>query len=125
MFANRLCHFQFYSPPSPPLTSSPPGSFGLFKDEDISIWSSNTPYHWLPILNLLLALIPLPAIIVSYLRRKTDTEDMVFVLAILACVSIVGAQCWSVRYLGMSGLVFAAYRCWEIGAVHSVGNRLI
>jgi len=91
----------------------------------VSLWSSNTPYHWLPLLNLLLALLPLPAIAISFLRRKTDSEDVMFVLAILSCVSIVGAQCWSVRYLGMDGLLYAAYRCYEINAIHSAGNRLI
>ena len=50
---------------------------------------------------------------------------MVFVLAIFSCVSILGAQCWSVRYLGMNGLMYAAYRCYEIGAIHKEVARLI
>jgi len=78
-----------------------------------------------PALNVVLALLPLPAIASSFLRRKTDSEDMVFVLAIFSCVSILGAQCWSVRYLGMNGLMYAAYRCYEIGAIHKEVARLI
>jgi len=78
-----------------------------------------------PALNIALAILPLPAIAVSFLRRKADTEEMVFVLAILSCVSIIGAQCWSVRYLGMNGLMYAAFRCYEVGAIEKAGNRLI
>jgi hypothetical protein len=100
-------------------------SFGLFKDEDVSFWSSGSPYHWVPLLNLALALVPLPAVFVAFRRSKTDTEEMTFVLAVLSCVSVVGAQCWSVRYLGATGLIFAAWRCYEVGAIAKEIVRLI
>jgi hypothetical protein len=100
-------------------------SFGLFKDEDVSFWSSGSPYHWVPLLNLALALVPLPAVFVAFRRSKTDTEEMAFVLAVLSCVSVVGAQCWSVRYLGATGLIFAAWRCYEVGAIAKEIVRLI
>ena len=102
-----------------------PYSFGLFKDEDVSFWSSSSPYHWVPLLNLALALVPLPAVFMAFRRSKADTEEMAFVLAVLSCVSVVGAQCWSVRYLGATGLIFAAWRCYEVGAIAKEIVRLI
>jgi len=74
---------------------------------------------------LALALVPLPAVFMAFRRSKADTEEMAFVLAVLSCVSVVGAQCWSVRYLGATGLIFAAWRCYEVGAIAKEIVRLI
>ena len=91
----------------------------------MSFWSSGSPYHWVPLLNLALALVPLPAVFMAFRRSKADTEEMAFVLAVLSCVSVVGAQCWSVRYLGATGLIFADWRCYEVGAIAKEIVRLI
>lgn len=98
-------------------------NMSIFRDEDVSIWTSTR--RWVPWATCILAVLPLPAVALSFLRRKADTEDTVFVLAILSVVSVVGGMCWSVRYLGLAGLGYASYRCWEIGSISKSSNTLI
>ena len=100
-------------------------SIGIFRDEDVSVWTSNSSYMWVPVVNVLLALLPLPAVVLSYLRRKQDTEDSIFILAILSVVSVIAGMSWSIRYIGLAGLGYASYRCWEIGNMHKSSDRLI
>jgi hypothetical protein len=95
----------------------------IFSDADVSFWTS--PSIWLPTINLALTLVPLPAIIFSFLRRKEDSEDVLFVLAILSALPVIGAQTTPVRLLGLVGAVYAAWRCYDIGQVNQKSNRLI
>lgn len=97
--------------------------FGLFRDEDISMWTSQS--KWLPWLSFVLALVPLPPIVLGFLRNKDDTEEMLFVLAVLSVLSVVGAQATSVRLLGLVGLVYGSWRCYDIGMTSKISNRLI
>lgn len=96
---------------------------GLFSDADVSFWTA--PSIWLPAINLVLTLVPLPAIIFSFLRRKEDSEDVLFVLAILSSVPVIGAQSTPVRFLGLVGAIYAAWKCYDIGQVNQKSNRLI
>ena len=96
---------------------------GIFGSEDVSIWTNDTLF--MPMLNVLLAVIPAPAIALGFLRRRGDSEDMLFVMAILSAVSVIGAGCSSVRLLGITGVVFGFWRCYDIGQKHVHSNRLI
>lgn len=97
--------------------------YGLFRDEDISIWTS--PSKWLPWLSFAMTLVPLPAVVFSFLRRKDDSEEMMFVLAVLSALPIIGAQSTPIRLLGVVGLLFGSWRCWDIGQTGKRSERLI
>ena len=96
---------------------------GIFGHEDVSIWT-NTGF-FTPLLNLALAAVPAPAIVLGFLRRKGDSEDMMFVLAVLSAISVIGAGCSSVRLLGVTGVVFGFWRCYDLGQKQVQSNRLI
>jgi hypothetical protein len=71
-------------------------------------------------------IVPLPGIALGVLRRKDDSsEELLFVLAIVSLLPIVGAQVNSIRYLGIVGSLFAAWRCYDIGLTQRNSDRLI
>jgi hypothetical protein len=96
---------------------------GIFGKEDVSFWTHDGVL--IPLLNLVLAAVPAPAIVLGFLRRKGDSEDMMFVMAVLSAVSVIGAGCSSVRLLGVMGVVFGFWRVYDIGQKHVQSNRLI
>ena len=96
---------------------------GIFGDENISFWNSEG--LWYPLLNLVLLIIPLPAIALGFMRRKGESEDVLFILAIMSLLPIICAQCSSVRLLGIMGTVFGAWRCYDVGVKQADSNRLI
>ena len=96
---------------------------GIFGQEDVSIWTNNG--FFTPLLNLALAAVPAPALGLGFLRRKGDSEDMMFVLAVLSAISVIGAGCSSVRLLGVTGVVFGFWRCYDLGQKQVQSNRLI
>ena len=96
---------------------------GIFGEENVSYWNTGGLFY--PTLNFSLMLLPLPAIVLGYLRRKNESEDILFVLALMSLVSLVGAQCSSVRLLGVMGTVFGAWRFYDVGARQADSNRLI
>lgn len=90
-----------------------PPPYSLFGwDEEISIWTSQSTY--LPIINLALSIVPYPAIFIGLRKQKTDTEETLFVLALLSLVAMIGGSVDCVRYLGIMGIVIGGYRCFEI-----------
>jgi len=96
---------------------------GIFGVENVSFWNNDT--LWFPLLQLLLLLVPIPAVYLGYLRRKDDSEDVMFILALLSVLSVVGSGCSAIRLIGVSGVVFASYRCYDIGQKQVSSNRLI
>lgn len=95
---------------------SPDESTGFFSDRNVSIWSQESAggISLLTYLHMILLVLPLPAIMVSFLRRTNESESLVFVLAAMSCLSAVGSQLWSVRLLGFVGAIYAGWRCYEI-----------
>lgn len=96
---------------------------GVFGAENVSFWNNDN--LWYPSLHILLLLVPLPAIYLGYMRSKGDTEDVLFILALLSVLSVVGSGCSAVRLLGVSGVVFGSWRCYDIGQKQVSSNRLI
>jgi hypothetical protein len=96
---------------------------GIFGDENVSFW--NTDGVWYPLMNLALLIIPLPAIALGFMRRKGESEDILFILAIMSLLPVICAQCSSVRLLGVMGTVFGAWRCYDVGVKQADSNRLI
>lgn len=97
------------------LVIAPYSMFGW--DEEISLWTSN-----LPLLNLALAMVPYPAIFMSLRKNRNDTEEMLFVLAILSGVAVIGGSVDCIRYLGLVGVFAAGYRCFEISRSSGVNT---
>jgi hypothetical protein len=90
-----------------------PPPYSLFGwDEEISIWTS--PSTYLPILNLALSIVPYPAIYMGLRKHKSDTEETLFVMALLSLVAMIGGSIDCIRYLGIMGIVIGGYRCFEI-----------
>ena len=94
-----------------------------YEDGIVSVWSASS--MWLPWLTLLLMLVPLPAIVLGIIRRKDETEELMFVLAVLSLAAAVGAQIMSVRILGVMGLVYGMSGVATAGTTHMQSNRLI
>ena len=76
-------------------------------------------------MNMALALVPLPAVALGYLRRKGESEDVLIILAVMSCLPIIAGQTSSVRYLGVLGGVWACWRCYDTGAIQKKSDRLI
>ena len=96
---------------------------GIFGDENVGFWNSDS---WLyPLLTLVLAMVPLPAIVLGFLRRKGESEDVLFILALLSALPVMTAQCSSVRLLGVMGVAFGSWRCYDVGQKLADSNRLI
>jgi hypothetical protein len=99
-------------------------SFGMFHNAPISFWSSSLP-TWLIIVNFIEGLVPLPAVILSAMKRKNESEELVFVLAVLSLLPLVGSHANCIRFIGGVSTVYASWRCYEIGQKHSLSERII
>jgi hypothetical protein len=96
---------------------------GIFGEENIGIWNSDS--IWTPILSFTLMCVPLPAIALGFLRRKGESEDILFILALLSLLPVIAAGCSSIRLLGVMGVVFGSWRCYDVGQKVSDSNKLI
>jgi hypothetical protein len=107
--------------------ASPDESSGFFSDRDVSVWKQESAagISYLTYLHMLLLLLPLPAVLVSFLRRNNESESFVFVLAAMSCLSAVGSQLWSVRLLGFVGAIYGGWRCYEIENTLTVSRGTI
>ena len=90
---------------------------------DISIWTSSS--LWYPVINFFLLLMPIPSIVLEYLQRSRDTEDLHFVLSIVSSLPIIGSQNLVIRLLGIVGLACSAKRCYDIGKRNKKSRRII
>ena len=100
---------------------TPTDMFGF--DSDVSLWTQESKL-W-PLLNLLQVQVPLPAIYVGIMGTKGFSEDMLFVLAVISLVPVFAAQIGSLRYLGITGMLFAVWRGYNIGDLQYRSDRLI
>ena len=96
---------------------------GIYNAEKVSVWTADG--WWYPVLNFVLLLLPLPAIVLGYLRRKGESEDILFTLAIMSSLAIVASSCASIQLLGVAGVLFGAWRCYDVGVRQADSNRLI
>ncbi len=93
-------------------------------DQNVSLWTSSFSL-WMHGIHLTLLLLPLPGIALSFLRRKDDSDQALFALSLLSIVSLVGGPVGSIRYLGLLGCIYAGWRCYDIGQIRKVSDRLI
>lgn len=98
-------------------------SKGLFGDSVVSFWVSQS--IWIPLLNFGLIFVPLPSILLSASPSVDPTEDTMFILSIISALSIIGSNIWSIRFLGLLGLVMGTQKCNEIGNKQRLSNRTI
>jgi hypothetical protein len=96
---------------------------GLFGDGEVSFWMLDSV--WVPLMNLALVFVPIPAIYMSVVPQKSTSEDMMFILSIISALSIIGPSIWSIRFLGLLGLLMGTHRCNEIGNNQKISNRII
>jgi hypothetical protein len=89
----------------------------LFEDVDISVWNDQDQVigKWITFLHLFLLILPLPGLYLSFLRRPKESEDLMFVLAILGVLSAIISQVWSIRLLGVTCALYSGWRCFDIG----------
>ena len=96
---------------------------GIFGEQNISIWNCSS--LWSPFMNFILVLVPLPAICLGFLRRKGESEDILFILALFSVVPVLAAQCSSIKLLGIMGVIFGSWRCYDVGKKQSDSDKLI
>lgn len=89
----------------------------LFEDLAISIWNENDEivFRWMTLLHLCLLLFALPGVILPFLRRQNESDDLMFVLGIVGALVAIVSQVWSIRLLGVVSALYSAWRCLDIG----------
>jgi hypothetical protein len=105
------------------VTSSSSNSFllfslgGVLEDANVSIWNDNDEiiFNWMTILHIGLLCLTLPGLILSFLRRRQESEDLMFILAAVSLLSAIISQIWSLRLLGLISALYSAWRCYDIG----------
>jgi hypothetical protein len=99
----------------------------LFEDVDVSIWNGEDEVvlRWVTLLHVGLLLVALPGVILSFLRRRNESEDLMFVLAVVSLLSAILSQIWSIRLLGLISALYAAWRCHDIGRNIRKGDQTI
>ena len=108
--------------PSMVTFQSPQDLLGI--DSDVSIWTNESKL-W-PLLNLAQILAPLPGIFLGVSsQRRGDSEEILFVLAIVSLVPVFASQISSLRYLGIAGMLFAVWRGYKIGDLQARSDGLI
>lgn len=85
-------------------------------DSNISWWSNASCF--VPLLNLLLALIPLPGLLVVLSPRLLQQahEDVLFILGVVNLAALIGAAVDCVRYLAVLSAVLCVYRSYALVA---------
>lgn len=85
-------------------------------DSNISWWSNASCF--IPLLNLGLALIPLPGLIVVLSPRLVHQahEDVLFILGVVNLAALIGAAVDCVRYLAILSAVLCVYRSYALVA---------
>lgn len=95
----------------------------FFADSEVSIWSTNYS-AWFTTLHIVIFVLTLPTLYFSFIN-KSDSDDFLFFLALISLIPIIVSQVWSIRFLGILGTIFAAYRCYEIGVMQRRSDRRI
>jgi hypothetical protein len=99
-------------------------SFGMFHTASISLWSSELP-TWLVIANVFMGIIPLPSVILSFLKRKDESEEILLFFSLMGLVSLIGSQANCVRFIGGFSTVYGCWRSYEMSQRSATSNRII
>lgn len=83
-----------------------------YQDVNVSIWNQNS--LMLSVLNAFFLLVPLPSIIISFIRRRGESEDMVFIFSMFSTIALFGGQIWSIRMLGLIGTIYGFWWCYDL-----------
>lgn len=91
-------------------------------DSNISWWSNASCF--IPLLNLGLALIPLPGLLVVLSPRLIQQahEDVLFILGVVNLAALIGAAVDCVRYLAILSAVLCVYRSYALVAQAQRGS---
>ncbi len=96
----------------------------LFSQSDcISFWLNDE--RWIPVVNLVLLLVPIPGIYMAYRHNKSDSEDLTFIMACLSCVGAIASHSNSIRLLSSLGVVLGVWRSRQIAAINRTSSKLI
>lgn len=89
----------------------------LFEDLEISIWNENDEvvFRWMCLLHVFLLLLALPGVILPFLRRQNESEDLMFILGVVGALVAIVSQVWSIRLLGIVSGLYSAWRCLDVG----------
>ena len=98
-------------------------SFGLLTDGVVSVWLCNKWY--VPAINIFLLLWAVPGVYSGLVRRKTDSDDVSFVYALMSGVTMISANAACIRYLGLASCLFSGWRSYDIQTVRSRSNQLV
>jgi hypothetical protein len=94
-----------------------------YVDANIGFWNQRS--FWIPLMNLVLTLLPLPSLFTSFARRRGESEDLVFMLAVFSSISIFGGQVWSIRLLGLAGVVYGLWWCYDLSILQQKSNAML
>jgi hypothetical protein len=98
-------------------------SLAFLPDRVVSVWSAGS---WLdPALAVLGLALPLPVIVAALAQRRHDSDDLIFVLALLSALGTMLAPLWSLRLLGITGVLLGSRRLTELGAMRKISDRLL
>jgi hypothetical protein len=98
-------------------------SLAFLPDRVVSVWSAD---GWLdPTLAVLGLALPLPVIAAALAQRRDDSEDLIFVLALLSALGTMLAPLWSLRLLGITGVLLGSRRLTELEAMRKISDRLL
>jgi len=98
-------------------------SLAFLPDRVVSVWSAS---GWLePTLAMLGLVLPLPAIAAALVQRRDDSDDLIFVLALLSALGTMLAPLWSLRLLGVMGVLLGSRRLTELGAMRKISDRIL
>lgn len=99
----------------------------FWEDANISIWNDQDEiiFQWMTLAHIIILIVILPGFILSILRRKTESEDLMFVLAVLSLLAGITSQIWSLRLLGFTTALYSAWRCYDIGQSTRKSDQVI
>ena len=96
---------------------------GLFRESHVSFAASSS--FMVPVVTILLALAPLPAIYCAFMQRRDQSHNFMFVFTIMGGLSILCGSVLNVKLLGLMGIVWGFKRCWEINLWSEEANKRI
>jgi hypothetical protein len=79
----------------------------------------------MPVINGFLLLWAVPGVMAGLVKRKRDSDDVSFVYALMASITMVTAHASCIRFFGAVSCAFAAWRCRDIASTRSKGNLLV
>jgi hypothetical protein len=96
---------------------------GFFSNADVSIWSDEPA--WIVYGHIVLLICTLPAVSLSLFKRNNISEDTLFFFAIVSVLPVIASQVWSIRFLGITGALLAAWRCYDVSALQRQSDAVL